>query len=95
MNHYLTFQSTEQAHVVMDQLKAEPHMKRFIDGLASAKTFRRSKNDGLFTNEAEYLVNAVYAGELDLIDLIDTAYNLGYRRGYQQADRNHRKGARI
>ncbi|MCR5594821.1 MAG: hypothetical protein K6G12_03160 [Lachnospiraceae bacterium] len=93
---YIAFNvSKEEALAVIEQLEAEPGTKRFIDGLKTAKTFRRAKNGGLLSSEAKYLSARVYSGADDLYDLMATAYNIGYRRGYLQSERNHRKGANL
>ena len=88
--HYIELNvSIEGARDAMDQLSADPKIRRFIDGLETATQFRRKHNAGLFTSEAEYLATRVYSGIDDLYDLIAVAYDIGYRRGFHQSERNH------
>ena len=89
IRHYIGLNvSIEDAREVMEQLSAEPKIRRFINGLETATQFRRKHNDGLLTSEAKYLTARVYSGTDDLYDLIAKVYDCAYRRGYKAGQKN-------
>lgn len=86
--HYLVNNvSSEEAQSSTKELSEIPKVRRMIQNMESADSFRQKYDEGLYISEAGYLASLLYSGEASVYDIISDVYNIGFKRGYNKAKR--------
>ena len=79
--------SVEEAQSSIEELSKLPRVRRMIQSMEAADSFREKYDQGLYLSEAGYLASRFYSGEASVYDIICDIYNLGFKRGYPKAKR--------
>lgn len=83
--------SVEEAQSSIEELSKIPRVRRMIQSMESADSFREKYDQGLYLSEAGYLASLLYSGEASVYDIVCDIYNLGFMRGYNKAKRSSTK----
>lgn len=83
--------SVEEAQSSIEELSELPRVRRMIQSMESADSFREKYDQGLYLSEAGYLASRFYSGEASVYDIVCDIYNLGFMRGYNKAKRSSTK----
>lgn len=90
--HYLLVNvSVEEAQSSIEELSELPRVRRMIQSMETADSFREKYDQGLFLSEAKYQVSRFYSGEASVYNIVCDIYNLGFMRGYNKAKRSSTK----
>jgi len=90
--HYLLVNvSVEEAQSSIEELSELPRVRRMIQSMETADSFREKYDQGLFLSEAKYQVSRFYSGEASIYDTLFEVYDLAFQRGYNKAKRSSTK----
>ena len=79
--------SVEEAQSSIEELAKRPRVRRMIQSMEAAISFREKYDQGLYLSEAVYMASRFYSGEASVYDIVCDIYNLGFMRGYNKAKR--------